>query len=341
MNKNLVRFAFVGVLAFSSYLWAEDAAPEVFLLKNGDKITAIQQTVTETNIVVLTSFGANLTIPLDQIVERSPAVVDPEDTAEKVPAPVEEPKTEAATPTSAPEATEAVVEEKKVPETFAGKFFSNFKPELQFGLEAGSGASDYLNYYGRVHATHGFERWNNIWDAKLTYGKNRGEIASDKLDTSYRLEYDVIQDKLFAYGNPTGGYDNVRAIDYFYTVGAGLGYHILKNAKTTLNFSAGASYQSYKYNGEDDLRDAMYVDFGENFTWNIVKNLDFVESVTFSPKAQDFAVFRVNFEAGLKWTFNKYINLNFTFIDKYDSHPAVTVSDKNDIQIVTSLGVKF
>lgn len=314
---------------------AQENAPasQILELKNGDRITVTVQSQTEGEIVVVTPFG-NMTIPMEQVLKLSPVP-----SAEAEAAPAEPEVTATPAPTDAAEAAEAAEETKQEPTTFAGKMFSNFAGEFQVGLDAGSGASDYLNYFGRLHATHGYDRWNNIWDGKLTYGKNKGEIAANKLDTSYRLEYDAIKDKLFLYGEPTGGYDKIREIDYFYTIGGGLGYHVLKTDKMALNFSAGASYQYYKYQIEGGTGD-MFIDFGEDFAWEIIKDLKFVEKFTISPKAKDWNVFRFTLEAGLSWAFYKNMSFNFTAIDKYESHPAASV-DKNDLQIVTSIGIKF
>lgn len=350
MKSYFKHLVLAGVTVCSASLYANDAPPMIFHLKNGDRITAIPQIRTETNLVVLTAFGSTITLPLDQIVSRTTLPLLTETTpAVETPAPAEVPvPAEAPAPTLAP-APEAApdaaadaakaVKEKTEPVTFVGKFFSNFAGEVQVGMDAGYGASDYMNYYGRVKASHGFERWKSMWDGKLTYGKNKGDLSADKLDTSYRLEYDAIPKKLFVYGEPTGGYDNIREIDYYYTIGGGLGYHILKKDNMALDASAGASFQSYHY-AMEDARNDMYIDFGESYTWEIVKDLNFVQKLTFSPKAEDWSVFRMVFEAGVSWAFYKNMTFNFTLIDKYDSHPAKNI-DKNDLQLVSSIGLKF
>ena len=71
-----------------------------------------------------------------------------------------------------------------------------------------------------------------------------------------------------------------------------------------------------------------------------IKDLNFVQKLTFSPKAEDWSVFRMVFEAGVSWAFYKNMTFNFTLIDKYDSHPAKNI-DKNDLQLVSSIGLKF
>ena len=322
-----------GILTGAASVLAEDAVPQIFVLKNGDRITATVQSQSETNMVVLTPFGGTLSLPLDQITSQAPAPSPEEAEAEAAKA-AEEAKAKAA------EAADAEVEEaKKIPDTFLGKFFSNLTGEVQLGLDAGYGASDYMNYYGRVKASHGVERWKSLWDAKLTYGKNKGVVSADKLDTSYRLEFDAIQDKLFLYGEPTGGYDTIRNIDYYYTIGGGLGYHILKKDNVVFDASAGLSHQSYHY-AREGTRNGLYVDLGESLTWEIVKDLKFLEKLTYSPKANDWNVYRITFETGLSWGFYKNMTFNFTLIEKYDSRPAAGV-DHNDLQLVSSIGLKF
>lgn len=335
MKPYFKHLVLAGVAICSASFYANDAPPQVFQLKNGDRITGIIQTQSETEVVALTAFGSTITLPLDQIVSRTPVVVEGDLPEVEVPAPAPE---VVPAPEAVAEAVEAI-EEPTEPVTFVGKFFSNFGGELQFGLDAGYGASDYMNYFGRVKANHGFERWKSMWDGKLTYGKNKGEPSADKLDTSYRLEYDAIPNKLFIYGQPTGGYDNIRDIDYYYTIGGGLGYHILKKDNMALDASAGASYQSYHY-ATEKTRNDLFIDFGESFTWEIVKDLNFVQKLTFSPKAEDWNVYRMILEAGVSWAFYKNMTFNFTLIDKYDSHPAKGI-DKNDLQLVSSIGLKF
>ena len=333
MQSYLKVLVLAGILTGAASVLAEDAVPQIFELKNGDRITATVQSQSETNMVVLTPFGGTLTLPLDQITKQSP-LPSPEEIA------AEAEKAAKAEAEKAAEAADAEVEEaKKIPDTFLGKFFSNLAGEVQLGMDAGYGASDYMNYYGRVKASHGVERWKSLWDGKLTYGKNKGVVSADKLDTSYRLEFDAIQDKLFLYGEPTGGYDTIRNIDYYYTIGGGLGYHILKKDNVVFDASAGVSHQSYHYSNEG-TRNGLYVDLGESLTWEIIKDPKFLEKLTYSPKANDWNVYRITFETGLSWGFYKNMTFNFTLIEKYDSRPAAGV-DHNDLQLVSSIGLKF
>jgi putative salt-induced outer membrane protein YdiY len=347
MKSYFKHLVLAGVTVCSASLYANDAPPMIFHLKNGDRITAIPQIRTETNLVVLTAFGSTITLPLDQIVSRTTLPLLTETApAVETPAPAEVPvPAEAPAPTPAPEAAPdaaadaaKVVEEKTEPVTFVGKFFSNFAGEVQVGMDAGYGASDYMNYYGRVKAATVLSAGKQC-DGKLTYGKNKGELSADKLDTSYRLEYDAIPKKLFVMGSrPAATIISAKSI-YYYTVGGGLGYHLLKKDNMALDASAGASFQSYHY-AMEDARNDMYIDFGENYTWEIVKDLNFVQKLTFSPQAEDWSVFRMVFEAGVSWAFYKNMTFNFTLIDKYDSHPAKNI-DKNDLQLVSSIGLKF
>ncbi len=328
-----------GIFVFSC--GAEETLSEqvqVLELKNGDRITAVIISQTESSIEARTRFGT-ITIPLDEIEKQTAieSVSEPEPTsAEESPA-EEAPAEEAATPSEVPPVEGEIVQEEQL--SFAKKFFANLGGEVQLGLDAGFGASDYMNYYGRLDVTHGQDRWKNIWHGMLTYGKNKGEVSADKLDSSYRLEYDVTADKFFVYFEPTGGYDTVREIDYYYTAGAGLGYHILKKEKISLDFSTGGSYQSYHYENEP-TRDDMYIDFEERFSWAIAKDLNFNQKLTFSPQVDDWSVYRATLEAGLSWGFYKNMTFNLTLIDKYDSRPSEGI-DKNDMQLVSSIGLKF
>ena len=113
----------------------------------------------------------------------------------------------------------------------------------------------------------------------------------------------------------------------------------MKKEKISLDFSTGGSYQSYHYENEP-TRDDMYIDFEERFSWAIAKDLNFNQKLTFSPQVDDWSVYRATLEAGLSWGFYKNMTFNLTLIDKYDSRPSEGI-DKNDMQLVSSIGLKF
>ncbi|MBO6004383.1 MAG: hypothetical protein J6Q00_02265, partial [Verrucomicrobia bacterium] len=72
MQSYLKVLVLAGILTGAASVLAEDAVPQIFELKNGDRITATVQSQSETNMVVLTPFGGTLTLPLDQITKQSP-----------------------------------------------------------------------------------------------------------------------------------------------------------------------------------------------------------------------------------------------------------------------------
>ena len=72
MQSYLKVLVLAGILTGAASVLAEDAVPQIFELKNGDRITATVQSQSETIMVVLTPFGGTLTLPMDQITKQSP-----------------------------------------------------------------------------------------------------------------------------------------------------------------------------------------------------------------------------------------------------------------------------
>jgi hypothetical protein len=83
----------------------------------------------------------------------------------------------------------------------------------------------------------------------------------------------------------------------------------------------------------------FYYRFAEDFTWKFSKTLTFDEKFEFFPKI-DFGDYRFRFEANLHYWLLENLSFNLTMLDLYDTQSAIGV-DKNDLQIRSSIGVKF
>jgi hypothetical protein len=64
------------------------------------------------------------------------------------------------------------------------------------------------------------------------------------------------------------------------------------------------------------------------------------EKFEWFPEVGDFGSYRFRFEANARYLLAQNLSLIVTILDIYDTAPATNV-DKNDLQIRSSLGVKF
>lgn len=135
------------------------------------------------------------------------------------------------------------------------------------------------------------------------------------------------------------GYDDIRKIDMRYEEGPGFGYHLITRSNLVFNLEAGANYQ-VQYLSDHTKNENFYFRLAEDCNWKIHSKLTWDEKVEFSPRVENVNQYRIRLESSLKYALLQNLSLIVTVIDQYDTHPANGV-DNNDLQIRSSLGLKF
>ncbi len=148
----------------------------------------------------------------------------------------------------------------------------------------------------------------------------------------------LLNDRLYAGLDATAIYDDISEIGYRVTVGPALGVYLVKNEKVVLGLEAGPSYVWEDVGDVTDdyvaLRVAQRLDVKFN------DSAKMWESVEYVPDLETSDNYLVNAELGVETTVTKGIVLRVVLQNKYDSEPAAG-REKNDLSLVSSLGVKF
>ena len=113
----------------------------------------------------------------------------------------------------------------------------------------------------------------------------------------------------------------------------------ISRTNLAVNLESGANYQVEDRLDGTHTRDA-YFRLGQDLTWKISKQINLTQKFEFFPRVDNFTEYRIRFESNLSYALILNLSLNFTVIDFYDTNPTATVPN-NDLQIRTSLGVKF
>ena len=182
-------------------------------------------------------------------------------------------------------------------------------------------------------------RFRNTFDYNAAYGTTDGDLSANRMDGSSKTDFDLGKERrIFVYNLFGAGYDEIRKIDHRYEVGPGLGYHVFTRSNFVLNAEVGMNYQAqyFQNNGENER---FYYLFAEDLNWRISKMLTFDEKFEFFPEV-NFNEFRFRFESNLRYWLLENLSFNLTVLDLYDTAAAPNV-DKNDLQIRSSVGVKF
>jgi len=303
-------------------------------LRNGDHLTG-QLVAQETNhIVVTTSWGGALDIPIsaigglrtqegDVLIKSAPATV--------------------AVPTTTPAGNAPPPKSATAPVVAATP--KHWKAHFNLGLNLVYGATDSQLYYGTLSLT--YERpylanpkkyFRNVFDYAVNYGETAGTESANNMSGTDKTDLDV-GERLYVYNLGAVGYDDVRKIDLYYSVGPGAGYHLFTRPKWVMNLESGLSYQVQERSAGGNV-ESLYLRLADDVTWKISPRTTFTQKYEFFQNLENFDQFRFALNANLSYALWQGISLNLTALDLYDTDPAPGV-DKNELQIRTSLGISF
>lgn len=316
-------------------------------LRNGDRIAGTILSENTNQVTLSNAWTSALSVPLAQIESReTPAPVTNAAPAAAVAAAKPAP---AAAPTNAVAAVVKPVKPPAAPATPPKTTPSWFKQHIKGDASVGSdllfGSADRQIYFGRFSLTYSQpyksdpkEFFRDILTYNAEYGKTAGVLSANHMEGSSKTDFDLTR-KIYAYNLGGAGYDEIRKIDIHYEIGPGAGWHALTLTNFVLNLEAGGNYQRDD-RSDNTVTKNFYYRLAEDYTWKINHSMNMKEKFEFFPQAENLGQYRARFESTLSYALLLHLSLDLTVLDTYDTQPAGGV-DRNELQIRTSLGVKF
>jgi len=160
------------------------------------------------------------------------------------------------------------------------------------------------------------------------------------------IRYDRnIAKRWFIYGVFSGMYDELQDLNYRFLPGAGIGFHAIATARTTLDLLGGFGYTRESYY-DGTINNLATGTLGDEFVYKITKSTTFTQNLYYLPSfnnpdpSSGVSNYRVNFTAGLATKLNGWLTANANFLDQYVSQP-VSGNNKNNVILTTGLGFTF
>jgi hypothetical protein len=323
---------FGGALLFCPLL-SRAGTPVVAQLRNGDRITG-ELLAQETNhVIIATGWAGTLAIPLSALggvqTTSGEKLIPTDAVATKPPAAPAKPGTAkpgvAATSKSAPA--------KKV------------QTDLQFGSNLNFGAKDQEILYGRVkvnysrpYASNPKEFFRSLFDVSADYGETENVESANRLLGSFKTDFDS-GTNAYVYNVLSTGFDQIRKINLQYGAGPGVGYHAFRFPMFELDLETGLDYQVQDRSVGDDTS-SVYARLGDSITWKISPRVSFTKKLEYFFNLEDSEKFRLRLDSNLRFQVIDNLSLNLSVVDFFDTDPAPKV-DKNELQVRTSIGLKF
>jgi len=153
------------------------------------------------------------------------------------------------------------------------------------------------------------------------------------------IRYDRnLRPRLFAFVSGDFQTDQLQALNLRSIFGGGLGYHAIKNDRTTLDFLGGVNYTHENYTMFN--RNFAALTLGEELTHKVGGSTLITQRFYFFPALSDSGAYRGTFNFGTVTKINKWFGWQNAFGDIYVSNPPAG-KKQNDLIFTTGLNVSF
>ena len=167
----------------------------------------------------------------------------------------------------------------------------------------------------------------------------KGVTATNAQSIAGGVRYDLnVSDKSFAFGTVDLFNDRFQDLDLRTVIGAGGGYHAIKNNRTTLDVLFGGTFNREFFTTFN--RSSAEVLLGETFTRKFLASSAFNEAVFFYPNLSYTGNYRSTLSLGLVTKLTKLLSWQTSFNDYYLSNPPPG-KKANDLLFSTGLRLTF
>jgi len=213
---------------------------------------------------------------------------------------------------------------------------------LDLGYATTRGNTDTSTFTLNTDATRSTTR--DKIEARFTMIESSSDASGKSLTTANAKRGSVgynlnITDKIFGFGLVNLESDQFQSLDLRFNPAGGLGYHVLKTPKATLDAQVGAS-EDKEYFSTGLNRSFTEILTGEEFVYKLNSATSLHELLLFFPNASDSGNYRINFDFSATTAIRKWFGWQFTVSDRYLSNP-IAGRKTNDILFSTGLRLTF
>jgi putative salt-induced outer membrane protein len=177
---------------------------------------------------------------------------------------------------------------------------------------------------------------NSVYATSGTPGGVNGTTANS---TQSGIRYERnISERAFGFVSGDFQTDALQSLDLRSVFGAGFGYHLIKNDRTTLDLLGGANYTREKYTTLQ--RNVAALTLGQELTHKIGMATLLMQKLYFYPALSEAGEYRSTFNFGTVTKISKWLGWQNAFGDIYVTNPPAG-KKKNDITLTTGLDVTF
>ena len=220
---------------------------------------------------------------------------------------------------------------------------------LDTGLSLTRGNSDSLTYALAGKAVRNTERDKITVYSDAIYAKSRVNGVSSTTAHSIRggVRGDLnVGEKWFVFGFTDFEYDAFEHLDLRNVLGGGLGYHLVKTAKTTFDLFGGGDFEQEYFSPNPPTmltsltRKSAEIVAGEELNTKLNSRMTLSERFALYPNLSDAGNYRYQFDASAATKLKNWLSWQITFGDRFLSDPLPGLK-KNDLLLTTGVRLTF
>lgn len=178
--------------------------------------------------------------------------------------------------------------------------------------------------------------------ANSVYASNdaAGAVPSITANTAgggFRYDHDL-KDPLFGFAGGDFFADALQGLNIRAAEGGGLGFHAIKNDRTTVDFLGGVNYTHESYTAFS--RNFAALTLGEDWTQKIGKSTVLTQDFNFFPNLNNTSEYRTTFDFGTVTKLSHRLGWQNGVSDIYVTNPPAG-KRKNDLVLTTGLNISF
>jgi putative salt-induced outer membrane protein YdiY len=222
-------------------------------------------------------------------------------------------------------------------------FLHGWDGGLDLGLELTRGNSDTKNFRFAFRSTRKVGRDNLTLYAESLYSiddlpKASPHITANENKGGARFDRDLTS-RLFAFANVDFMSDGLQDLNLRSVLGGGVGYHLIKRERTTLDVFGGANFTRENY--VEIQRNLGAGQFGEEFKLKLGKNTSLIQNFAYFPDlTEPGGNSRTNFRLGTTTMIIKWLGWENNLTDSYVTNPPAG-KKRNEFVFTSGLQVSF
>jgi len=214
-----------------------------------------------------------------------------------------------------------------------------------FGFTSTSGNSEISTFSYGLYADYYLDRTNKrnllSLNGSAIYSEDQGNETANRGDLALRYDYKPT-DAFFVYALIFTSFNRPAGLSRKLAPSAGVGYRFIKTATVELDGTVGPAYIKDRFE-DSSTRNAWYGAFGQSFKLTVNDRTNLVQNLAVVPSNENTLV---HFDLGVITELWKFLTLNVSFVNDYDSDPFTDPvtgiqAENNDATFIAGIGIKF